>query len=370
MNKNKLQNLLKKLETLEGSLPVSETKQYLDDLLETETQKFQKSFKENPTVKFLDGFNVKLDKFKKDFNLTPIINEIEDIQEKIQEFKGEYENQVNEIYEVSERKFEEFSNLINSTKDELSNKTATEIKSVLDKLGVLENDFTFQTSASDKTGKTLKEAVTQISERIDGIFNDLKNRDIEDGEFNKTLQSSLEEHSMDLQTIKAEIEKVRQEFLKRISGLGGGSMNRNIAIAGNTSVLSRYTDINIKPGSNVTLSYVNNNTTKYLDLTISATGSGGSVAGVAREINKISVSSTVGAVSGIDYVTICDQGVKITLPTAVGNTNLYTIKNVSTSSVMVMPDGVETIDTEANIILPVRFTAIDLVSDGGNWNIT
>lgn len=56
---------------------------------------------------------------------------------------------------------------------------------------------------------------------------------------------------------------------------GGGNMNRNIAINGNSSVLSRYTDINLKAGSNVTITAVNNNTTKYVDITITSSGGGG-----------------------------------------------------------------------------------------------
>jgi hypothetical protein len=58
------------------------------------------------------------------------------------------------------------------------------------------------------------------------------------------------------------------------------------------------------------------------------------------------------------------------LPTAAGNTNLYTIKNIGTSSVIIIPDGAETIDTQANIIMPVQFTSVDLISDSSNWNIT
>jgi len=80
------------------------------------------------------------------------------------------------------------------------------------------------------------------------------------------------------------------------------TQNRNIAIGGNTSVLSQYTDINIKAGSNVTLTYSNNQTTKYLDLTIASSGGGGSVGGTVRSINNISTSQTAGATAGTDYV--------------------------------------------------------------------
>lgn len=126
----------------------------------------------------------------------------------------------------------------------------------------------------------------------------------------------------------------------RILHDGGGNANRNIAIGGNGSVLSRYTDINLKPGSNVTITYANNNTTKYTDVTIAATGGGGTT----RSINNISTSQTAGDTAGTDYVYLCTGTLTLTLPTAVGNENLYTVKNVGTGVVTIDTTGGETID--------------------------
>lgn len=148
-------------------------------------------------------------------------------------------------------------------------------------------------------------------------------------------------------------------------------MNRNIAVGGNTSVISRYTDLNIKAGANVTLTYTNNNTTKFTDLTIASSGGGGgSVIGTTRSINTISTSQTAGNTSLTDYVYICSAGINLTLPDAVGNSNLYTVKNTSTSSVLVSTTVSETIDTSTTLILPVQYTSVDLISDGSNWEIT
>jgi hypothetical protein len=164
-----------------------------------------------------------------------------------------------------------------------------------------------------------------------------------------------------------ELKKMKTEVLTAMSYGGGGGAYRNIAVGGNPSVLSRYNDLNIKAGTNVTLSYQNNDTTKMLDLTIAATGGG---AGTVRSINSISTSQTAGATAGTDYVYICSVGVNLTLPDAVGNTNLYTVKNTSTSSVLVSTTSLETIDTSPNLILATQFTSVDLISDGANWDIT
>lgn len=159
-----------------------------------------------------------------------------------------------------------------------------------------------------------------------------------------------------------------QDILSRVQGRGG-SINRQIFIGG-VDPLTRYTDINLKAGSNVTLTYQNNDTTHKVDVTIASSGGSGSVGGVIRSINTISTSQTAGATSGTDYVYICSAGVNLTLPTAVSNTNLYTVKNTSSSSVLVSTTSAQTIDTQSNVIMPVQFTSIDLISDNSNWEIT
>lgn len=148
---------------------------------------------------------------------------------------------------------------------------------------------------------------------------------------------------------------------------GGGNANRNIAIGGNGKVLQPYTDINLKAGANVTITYASNNTTKYTDVTIAATGGAGTV----RSINSISGDTAAGSTAGTDYVYICDGTLTLTLPAALDNSNLYTVKNVGTGVVTIAPAGADTVDEQANLQLITQFTAVDLISNEvDNWNIT
>lgn len=108
----------------------------------------------------------------------------------------------------------------------------------------------------------------------------------------------------ELQKALIDLEK---RLLSRIGSLNnhGGNMNRNIALNGNTSVLGRYTDINLKAGANVTLTAVANNTTKYTDITIASSGGGSStiyndtVSGTIDGANKTFTvpSSIIGAIA-------------------------------------------------------------------------
>lgn len=167
------------------------------------------------------------------------------------------------------------------------------------------------------------------------------------------------------------VDVLRPDVLSRLNR-GGGNMNRNIWVSGNQSVLSKYTDINIKPGSNVTITYSSNDQTRTTDIIFSSSGGGGgSVGGITRSINTISTSQTAGSSSGTDYVYLCSAGIQLTLPDATAsNTNLYTVKNTSTSSVLVNTTSAQTIDGQATIIMPVQYTSIDLESDTANWVIT
>lgn len=173
----------------------------------------------------------------------------------------------------------------------------------------------------------------------------------------------------------ADVEEIKKEILVlkgRINTAhGGGNANRNMLVGGNSSTLSRYTDVNLKAGANITITYANNDNLKTTDITFASSGGGGgSVIGTTRSINTISTSQTAGSTTLTDYVYIASAGIQITLPTAVGNTNLYTYKNTSTSSVLLTPNGAEKIDTQSNAILAVQYTSVDLISDGANWQIT
>lgn len=216
-------------------------------------------------------------------------------------------------------------------------------------------DLSTKKAATTDLTKSLK----KVEEQISAVVSELKQESVHGSEALKTaLQSKIDKVNEDLK-------ELRKDAMSAIAGSHGGNANRNISIGGNSSTLSRYTDINFKPGNNITLSYTSNDNLKTTDITIAATGGG-----TSRSISTVSVSSVVAATAATDIVIIANQGILLTLPTAVGNTNLYTIKNTSTSSIMILADGSETIDGSANIILPVQYTSVDLISDNANFQIT
>lgn len=88
-----------------------------------------------------------------------------------------------------------------------------------------------------------------------------------------------------------------------------------------------------------------------------------------RVTSIISVSSTIAAATSTDYTIFANVGITTTLPTAVSNTNRYTIKNISASSVLIATTSAQTIDGSSTALLPVTNISVDLVSNNSNWQV-
>jgi hypothetical protein len=89
----------------------------------------------------------------------------------------------------------------------------------------------------------------------------------------------------------------------------------------------------------------------------------------ARIVAPVSSSMTAGDVAHTDYVYLATGTVTITLPTAVNNTNRYTVTNVAAGTVTVATTGSQTINGSALVTLPIARMSLDFVSDGTNWTI-
>lgn len=91
-------------------------------------------------------------------------------------------------------------------------------------------------------------------------------------------------------------------------------------------------------------------------------------AGIVRSIISISTGTTAAAAANIDYVYLCLGTITYIQPTAVGNTNRYTIKNIGTGVVTITftsgqnADGSTTLAVNAGV-------SLDLISNNTNWII-
>lgn len=294
------------------------------------------------------------------------IQTIDDTKKRIAELKLNIKSTLDSL-------MNSFDSLKSELVDNEKNLTST-LNIKLDSLRTLMAEF--RTADSNQI-RNLSEQITNVKADI----KEISQRKIQIPDFASQINKIESDLKKEISALKSDdkqsrdfqkkIDKIEQDFIdlrkKAMSALAshGGNANRNILVSNNPSTLGRYTDLNIKPGNNITLTYVNNDNLKTTDLTIAASGGG-----TSRNISTVSVSSVVAATASTDIVIIASAGIKLTMPTAVSNTNLYTIKNTSTSSVLVVANGSETIDGSANITLTTQYTSVDLISDNSNFQVT
>lgn len=306
---------------------------------DAELEKIKKSLEETVNIQTVDDVSRKLKQFQSKIDFTPLLNEIETIRNLFGQNTKDLENRI----------AEKNKELITAG----DTRNLTQLNLLREEISNLKGDL----SALPKVDL----------EPLNKIVRDVRSTQLA---FNERLSNiNLKDYSTTEEATKVLDEAVRTlrvDLLNRLSKYGGGSINRQIYV-GNTDALSRYSDVTLKAGSNVTLTVANNNTTKRAEITIAASGSGG---GTVRSINSISGNTTAGSTSGTDYVYLVTGTVTLTLPDAAANTNLYTIKNVGSGTVTIATTSSQTIDGASTIVMPLQYTAVDLISDTAGWNVT
>jgi len=134
-----------------------------------------------------------------------------------------------------------------------------------------------------------------------------------------------------------------------------------------TGTATDLTIVNANPDQTVVLNNGTgiNVTGTYPNFTINST----ITPGYTRIISNISSNTAAGSASATDYYYLCSNTMTLTLPTAVGNTNRYAIKNVGLGAITVATSLSETIDGATTAVINFTNNSIDIISDGANWNI-
>lgn len=93
-----------------------------------------------------------------------------------------------------------------------------------------------------------------------------------------------------------------------------------------------------------------------------------SASGITRSVSSISSNTSAGSAAGTDYVYFVTGTTTITLPTAIGNTNRYSVVNFGSNTVTVATTSAQTINGSTTITIPVNMS-VDLISNNANWAI-
>lgn len=97
--------------------------------------------------------------------------------------------------------------------------------------------------------------------------------------------------------------------------------------------------------------------------------SGGS-GGITRSVNVVSTATGAGSTAATDYIYLVSGTTTITLPTAVGNTNRYTVSRTDASlTTTIATTSAQTINGASTYTLLSQYASVDLISNGSNWLI-
>lgn len=122
-------------------------------------------------------------------------------------------------------------------------------------------------------------------------------------------------------------------------------------------------------GSLVTVRQFSSSTTVVTNTATSGGTAGPTGPAGVRVVQPKAVGFTAAAVAGTDYVHPCTGTITATLPTAVGNTSRYTIKNAGVGVISVASTSAQTFDGTASPIAIPSGNALEFISDGTNWII-
>ena len=90
--------------------------------------------------------------------------------------------------------------------------------------------------------------------------------------------------------------------------------------------------------------------------------------GITRSITVTSGNVTAGDTADVDYVYLVSGAHTVTLPTAVSNTNRYTVKNNHSVNITIGTTSAQTIDGTTTISLAPE-ESVDIISTNTNWSL-
>lgn len=244
--------------------------------------KLKAALTEKIQAKTLEDVNAQLERFRQRTNFTPLIETLTAMEESVV-------GKVKDVSAALESKIA-FLRIALQTGDAMVGDLSSTVEGLRGQLAFLEAQ-----TGEIATLRTRVASLPSLETVLEVVRGMMENDASDDAVEKANLVADYTE----------QINTVRREVMNRLNTFShGGQANRNIAVNGNGSILSRYGDVNFKAGTNVTLTVADNNTTKQTDITITASGGAGvNPQTPAGTVNGSNVSFTC---TGVVQVAVAD----------------------------------------------------------------
>ena len=154
-------------------------------------------------------------------------------------------------------------------KEDLSDNLVQLFKNFSNKITQMKSEVLESIEAKLKEAPDAREDMLAMKAEFDSRLAELEREEI------PTIQTQMQDivsNEIDAETLRVgleqKVEDLRKDIFLRLRNIGGGQANRDIRF--NSSVLSRYTDLNFITGSMMTIVTANNDDLKRTDITISS----------------------------------------------------------------------------------------------------
>lgn len=263
MKKTKLKKIFGKINTFE------------DDTRDTflsfdkEVANFSVALKEAVSVKTLDQASRSFRELQTRFK---------NLDGAIENLKASLTEREEKMSTYLEERVGEIINLLSSSKHSVDEKLtmfASELSVIQLELETLNNFRSVEPvlrqeikDTGDKLEEKLRDFIAKIKSEVDKV--------------EKVDLTEIKDELKKVATLEKDLEKLRTDLISRMGQ--GGNANRQIKVGG-TDVLTRYTDINLVAGTNVTLTAATDDTNKRTNITIASSGGGA--------FTEIAISGTI-----------------------------------------------------------------------------
>ena len=329
---------------------------FYNDEINGVLKEVSEKYKDSTAVRTLKKVDTELTKLKKQLDPTPNREAIAELEKKLSILEEVF------LAAIATR-VEELEELMAKTNEATTADSSQKVSEVNRKLEDLKRELGSSDSTHVETQGNIRQEIQALRTEL-GVLKNKKLPTIPD--LSKEVLRLTDELSRLSIEIPESITQTRTELLSQIVGHRGGNANRQINVT--SSVMSdRYTDVNFTNSASIGWTATDDNTNKRVN--ISASVLTGGATGLARSVSVLSVSSTLAAAAATDYVFFANVGVRLTLPTAISNSNLYTVKNMATSSVQVAAAAGQDIDGSATVLLPTQYESLTFISNSSVWGV-
>jgi len=278
--KTKAKELLARLDAYEArrsgavSKETENLSQMLDRIVEDNIASVRTSIKNDPMIRAMEDIQNSIKKLGEN-------SQMDELMQALQEAMAENESNLKNLSDS-------FEGQVRAMRAEMGNlPDESQVEILLSQINSLRTDFAVQASSYQSKESLIQSEFNRVELELESL-----SRRLVAQEQNTTAGDANEATKTELVDVRNELDDLRKKVMSSLATIqGGGNANRNFTLNG-SSVLTKYTDIDIVPGTNMTIVATTDDVKGTTKLTFNSSGGGGGGGGSPWATPTGTVNST------------------------------------------------------------------------------